>query len=48
LVWWTSLAFIVSKIRFSFSDVHINFVNKIAGGIIVFSGVFILMHLFWN
>ncbi len=48
LVWWTSLAFIVSKIRSSFSDVHINFVNKIAGGIIVFSGVFILMHLFWN
>lgn len=48
LVWWTSLSFIMSKIKDSFNEHHILFVNKIAGVVIGLSGIFILMQLFTN
>lgn len=48
LVWWTSLSFIISKIRETFMEIHIKLVNRIAGVVVAFSGVFILMRLFWS
>lgn len=48
LVWWTSLSFIISKIRNTFTEIHIKLVNRIAGVVVTFSGVFILMRIFWN
>jgi threonine/homoserine/homoserine lactone efflux protein len=46
LVWWTALAFFVTKIRSSFNESHIKLINHISGVVITFSGVFILIHLF--
>lgn len=48
LIWWTSLSFVMSKIKNSFNENHILFVNKIAGVVIGLSGIFILMQLFGN
>ena len=48
LVWWTSLSFVMSKIKNSFNEHHILFVNKVAGVVIGLSGIFILMQLITN